>query len=77
MEFENADTVFVNDEGMINGTDAFFILDDAHQPFAGNGLIVGTDYDSGKSIAAKTELDVIKAKTKFYSRAEIIKLMDQ
>jgi hypothetical protein len=41
--FPNEDTLFVDDEGLLNGTEHFFYFEGAHQPFAGNGLIVGKE----------------------------------
>jgi len=45
---DKQDAIFVDDEGLMNGTDSFFTYEGAHQPFAGNGLIMGCD-DMGES----------------------------
>ena len=43
------DVVYVDDEGLMNGTDDFFFIEGMYQPFAGNGLILGTDMSTGES----------------------------
>lgn len=51
--FENEDAVYVDDEGEYHPED-LFELGDAHQPFCGNGLIIGTDIATGESVDCKT-----------------------
>lgn len=63
----DGDAIFVDDEGLMNGTDVFFTFEGAHQPFAGNGLIMGSD-DDGESVNCKTDLSEVKNKVKFYDR---------
>ena len=41
--FPNEDVLYVDDGGLLNGTEHFFTFEGAHQPFAGNGLIVGKE----------------------------------
>jgi hypothetical protein len=64
------DAIFVDDEGLMNGTDVFFTYDGTHQPFAGNGLIMGSD-SKGESVNCKINLAEVKNKVKFYSRYEL------
>ena len=64
------DAIFVDDEGLMNGTDVFFTFEGAHQPFAGNGLIMGCD-DMGESVDCKVDIDEVKNKVKFYDRYEL------
>jgi len=64
------DAIFVDDEGLMNGTDVFFTYEGAHQPFAGNGLIMGCD-NEGESVDCKIDLAEVKDKVKFYSRYEL------
>lgn len=66
----NEDAIFVDDEGLMNGTDMFFTYEGAHQPFAGNGLIMGCD-DMGESEDCKVDLTEVKNKVKFFDRYEI------
>lgn len=67
---DKEDVMYVDDEGLINGTDAFFTLEGTHQPFAGNGLIMGTD-DEGESTDCKLSFNEVKNKVKFYDRYEL------
>lgn len=64
------DAIFVDDEGLLNGTDVFFTYEGAHQPFAGNGLIMGCD-DEGESVDCKISFAEVKDKVKFYTRYEL------
>ena len=59
------ETLYVDDEGLINGTENFFQMEGL-QPLAGNGLILGTDAE-GESIG--TEMEV--PKVRFMNRAEV------
>ncbi len=67
---DKEDAIFVDDEGLMNGTDVFFTFEGAHQPFAGNGLIMGCD-DMGESVDCKVDIDEVKNKVKFYDRYEL------
>ena len=70
MYMNDADVMYVDDEGLMNGTNEFFTFEGAHQPFAGNGLIMGTD-DEGESTDCKMSFDEVKNKVKFYDRYEL------
>jgi hypothetical protein len=67
---DKQDAIFVDDEGLMNGTDTFFTYEGAHQPFAGNGLIMGCD-DEGESEDCKISFDEVTKKVKFYDRYEL------
>ena len=73
-ELPNQDSIFVDEEGLINGTDVFFTYEGAHQPFAGNGLVMGCN-DDGESVDCKIALDEVKSKVKFYNKKEILNLI--
>lgn len=62
VEFNDfADTVFVDDEGLINGKQQeFFLISGYRQPLAGKGLILGTN-DMGESVEPSITLDQAKA----------------
>jgi hypothetical protein len=64
------DAIFVDDEGLMNGTDTFFTYEGAHQPFAGNGLIMGSN-SKGESVDCKIDLNEVKKKVNFYDRFEL------
>jgi hypothetical protein len=60
----NGDTIFVDEEGMIKGEIKGWFDVGAHQPFAGNGLVVGTSRE-GDTIACKSTVDDILNITSF------------
>lgn len=45
--FDNNDFMMVDDEGLLKNPMYFFVCDGFHQPFAGNGLVVGTSEVEG------------------------------
>ena len=58
---EHGDTVFVDDEGLINGKpQEFFLVRGYPTPLAGKGLILGTDED-GESVEPSITLDQCRA----------------
>lgn len=71
-ELENGDSLFVDDEGLINGTEHFFITEYYPHPLAGNGVILGCNED-GESQNCKSTIDEIKVG--FTSREHIINAM--
>ena len=76
LNLDNHDTVFVNEEGLFGEPSMFFTIEGGHQPFAGNGLVVGTDIKEGTTIAVQSSLAEIKAKVKFLTIAEVQDLYD-
>ena len=64
------DAIFVDEEGLLNGTDVFFTYEGAHQPFAGNGLVMGCD-NVGESTDCKIKINEVKRKVKFYNKTEL------
>ena len=59
--YTNGDTLYVDEEGLINGTDFGFILDGKR--FMGNGVIYGTDRMSPEDPAdAVTPINDLKIK---------------
>jgi len=47
MYLENGDVMFVNEDGLAL-FDYFFEITGGHQPFAGNGIVVGDDGNGGE-----------------------------
>lgn len=72
MVLENEDTIYVDDEGLLTlGRDStFFEFEGGHQPFAGNGLILGCD-EEGESCDVKASIEEIKNKVKFLSIEDV------
>jgi Domain of unknown function (DUF3846) len=55
---------YINDEGLLNNPQHFFMLRDGHQPLAGNGVILGTTGD-GDEAACTLPLDWVKERVAF------------
>ncbi len=59
-EFPNGDVLYVNEEGLLHNPEHFFDIG-AHQPFAGNGVIVGAEEgDEGDLMDAQTAIADLK-----------------
>jgi hypothetical protein len=69
-EFPNGDYLYVNDEGLINGTRDFFDIG-AHSPFAGNGVLVGPADDEGDDTDVQSTCDQICHSVRFMSVDDI------
>lgn len=68
---ENGDVIYVDEEGMF-GLNAFSVFFDvgAHQPFVGNGLVVGTSR-IGKTIAPKSKVEDITSLVTFKTLRQV------
>lgn len=58
--FDNGDTAFVNEEGLLCDVQYWTKIAGAHQPFAGPILILGDTDDEGDSLPAKSTIAEIK-----------------
>lgn len=65
----NRDCVYVDEEGLIKGPVEGFFDIGAHQPFAGNGLVVGTR--GGSTVACKSTVDEILNLVSFPTLSEV------
>lgn len=71
---DNNDTLYVDDEGLLNGTDVFFFNPDLYpQPLAGNGLLIGSNFE-GESVDVKTDVAKIAENTQFLTRQQLMAL---
>lgn len=69
--FTGGDVVFVNDEGLFKYQD-FFIINGAHQPFAGNGVLVGRErHNSIRTRDPKISIEGLRELVTFASRFKI------
>lgn len=64
------DTLFVDDEGLLKSPKHFFSFEGAHQPFAGNGIIVGLN-EEGDTIDTTQNLEAIKSKVSFHTLSDL------
>ena len=65
----NHDAILVDDEGLLKSPRHFFHYTDGHQPFAGNGLILGID-KQGETEECNISLKEVKENVSFYSFQE-------
>jgi hypothetical protein len=59
VEIGNGDVIYVDDEGLLKPLDWFFAIKGGHQPFAGCGLVLGSN-DDGESVSARIALQDLK-----------------
>lgn len=74
---DNGDVVYVDEEGMfgLDRNSVFFNLNGAHQPFAGNGLVIGTNTNTGESVDCKSTAEEIRTLVEFLSLREVMAMM--
>jgi hypothetical protein len=59
VEIGNGDVIYVDDEGLLKPLDWFFAVKGGHQPFAGCGLVLGSN-DDGETVSASIALEELK-----------------
>ena len=69
---DDVNDIFVDDEGLLKGPEHFFFYEGAHQPFAGNGLVLGKD-EEGESISTTLTLEEVTSKVQFLNRSEALR----
>jgi hypothetical protein len=69
---DNHDSILVDEEGLLSltGDTKFFTIEGGHQPFAGNGLVVGVD-DEGEGVSPNVSVEEIQRKVKFHTLREV------
>jgi hypothetical protein len=65
--FPNDDCAYVNEEGLYQGYQFGFMIKGAHQPFMGNGVVVGSNPRTGDDADVKMSLPELQAQVKFLS----------
>jgi hypothetical protein len=68
LPLENGDELILDDEGLINGTEDYFLFDGCAQPFAGSALVVGAPDDDGNSTDPKSSTEEIADRVTFLPR---------
>ena len=63
-DIDNHDTIYLDEEGMLKGPTVFFLYEGMNQPFAGNGLVMGTN-SKGESVNPKITLAKLKQNVRF------------
>jgi hypothetical protein len=59
VEIDDGDVIYVDDEGLLKPLDWFFAVKGGHQPFAGCGLVLGSD-DEGNTVSARIAIGEFK-----------------
>jgi hypothetical protein len=70
VSFDNADTLYADDEALYHPYDGGIIMPDWDYPLIGNFVIVGTDED-GDNADVQSTLDEIRSKVRFLSKSEV------
>jgi len=70
--FTQHDSIMVDEEGLfqMNDDSKFFTVDGGHQPFIGNGLVVGVD-GRGNSVDPHITVEEVRSKVKFHTMREV------
>jgi hypothetical protein len=78
VDIDDRNTVYVDDEGLlkVNRNSVFFQYDDGEIPLVGNGLILGTDYETGESIDTNLNVEDVRKTVKFLTYGDVLALMD-
>ena len=70
---EKEDCIYVDEEGLysVDDNSVFFTYKGAHQPFCGNGLVVGSDLETGATVGSKNTVEEIRARVDFLSAHQV------
>lgn len=78
MHWSNGDVIYVNEEGLLMNLPNWFTVIGGHQPFAGNGVLVGREVEEGNSyytLSPTISLVRLKSLVTFYSHAQVKDLL--
>jgi hypothetical protein len=70
-EERSQNVIYVDDEGLLTDPKHFFVFEGGHQPFAGNGLILGTDHE-GETIEPSIILKEAQDKVRYLNPFEAL-----
>ena len=75
--FDRHDSILVDEEGLLSLDEdtKFFTIEGGHQPFAGNGLVVGVD-NRGESVSPKISVEEVQKKVRFHTLWEVQSMVD-
>lgn len=69
IEFENRDSIFVDEEGLLKEVHGGFIMEGWSHPLIGNAVIQGCD-DEGDSIDYKSDIEELRKKVVFVTKED-------
>lgn len=70
VSFENDDTLYVDEEGLFHDVNGGMAVKGFGNPIVGNGLIIGTDIETGESRDCLSTVEEIKSKIKWISKED-------
>jgi hypothetical protein len=75
--FNEHDSIMVDEEGLfsMDNSSKFFSVVDGHQPFIGNGLVVGVDMN-GKSVDPCISVEEVRSQVSFHTIREVRSMVD-
>lgn len=62
---DHGDGIFLDDEGLFVENPDFFHYIGAHQPFAGKGLVLGCNMETGETTESQISISQVRAMVKF------------
>lgn len=74
---DKADSVYVDEEGLftMDQDSKFFTVTGGHQPFIGNGLVMGIDFTNGESTDHHISVEDLRSRVKFHKMSEIQRMV--
>jgi len=71
--FNEKDSIMCDEEGLftMDSDSKFFSVEGGHQPFIGNGLVVGVEPTEGDSVDPCITVEEVRAKVKFHTMNEV------
>lgn len=71
---DEVNSIYVDEEGLLYITPEtkFFKYKGVQNPISGNGLIMGCDYNTGRSINTTLSLEEVKKNVKFMTMDEVV-----
>ena len=75
--FNEKDSIMCDEEGLftMNDDSKFFSVEGGHQPFIGNGLVVGVNPMDGESVDPCITVEEVRSKVKFHTMNEITRMV--
>ena len=67
----DGNTLYVDEEGMLNLSPFTRFFTIGNRVFSGNGLLLGTDFETGESVDCTLSLELVKSKVKFMDIYEV------
>ena len=74
---DKMDSVYVDEEGTftMNHESKWFTIEGGHQPFIGNGLVVGLNPMNGESVDHHITVDDLRTRVKFHTMTEVARMV--